>query len=52
MSTDPSTTESKLKFARDKKAIGDEAFKAGNMSDGSCSYLIHIGVPLINRIAV
>ncbi|KAN0124587.1 TPR-like protein [Lactarius tabidus] len=38
MSTDPSTTEIKLKFAREKKAIGDTAFKAGNITDALRSY--------------
>lgn len=37
MATDSSITESKLKISREKKAIADAAFKAGNMTDGSCS---------------
>jgi hypothetical protein len=53
MSTDPSTTESKLKFAREKKAIGDEAFKAGNMTDGSCSVFdLRYRCAFTDRIAV
>ncbi|KAI9439958.1 TPR-like protein [Lactarius indigo] len=38
MSTDPSITENKLKFARDKKAIGDTAFKSGNLTDALRAY--------------
>ncbi|KAH9002991.1 TPR-like protein [Lactarius hatsudake] len=38
MSADPSITESKLKFARDKKAIGDTAFKSGNLTDALRAY--------------
>ncbi|KAH9178165.1 TPR-like protein [Lactarius sanguifluus] len=38
MSADPSIAESKLKFARDKKAIGDAAFKSGNLTDALRAY--------------
>ncbi|KAI9461615.1 TPR-like protein [Lactarius psammicola] len=38
MSADSSTTESKLKFAREKKAIGDAAFKSGNVTDALRAY--------------
>ena len=34
MSMDPDSIESKLEVAREKKAIGDAAFKAGNLTDG------------------
>jgi hypothetical protein len=52
MSTDPSTTEIKLKFAREKKAIGDTAFKAGNITDGSCSVFdLPLGVPFTDCFA-
>jgi hypothetical protein len=34
MSTDPETVERNLETARQKKATGDAAFKAGNVSDG------------------
>lgn len=31
---DPDSIESKLEVAREKKATGDAAFKAGNLTDG------------------
>ena len=34
MSMDPDSIESKLEVAREKKATGDAAFKAGNLTDG------------------
>lgn len=34
MSMDPDSIESKLEVARQKKATGDAAFKAGNLTDG------------------
>jgi hypothetical protein len=34
MSLDPESTESKLEVAHQKKATGDAAFKAGNLTDG------------------
>jgi len=34
MSTDPETVERNLETARQKKATGDAAFKAGNVLDG------------------
>jgi len=33
---DPDSIESKLEVARQKKATGDAAFKAGNLTDGTC----------------
>ncbi|KAF8273249.1 hypothetical protein EI94DRAFT_1716220 [Lactarius quietus] len=38
MSTDPSITESKLQISREKKAVGDAAFKAGNIPDALRAY--------------
>jgi hypothetical protein len=34
MTTDPDTTEKNLETARQKKATGDAAFKAGNLPEG------------------
>ena len=34
MSMDPDSIEGKLEVARQKKATGDAAFKAGNLTDG------------------
>jgi len=35
MSLDPESTENRLDVARQKKATGDAAFKAGNLTDGT-----------------
>jgi hypothetical protein len=34
MAMDPDTTEKNLETARQKKATGDAAFKAGNLPEG------------------
>ena len=35
MASDPDSIESKLEVARQKKATGDAAFKAGDLTDGT-----------------
>lgn len=44
MTMDPDSIEGKLEVARQKKATGDAAFKAGNLTDGK-SPVHHISSP-------